>query len=77
LDDGVPDERTLGITAGQVWSRHADVRALYLDRGITKGMEIGIQEAKRLGQSISYRYLNSDISEKMGCIICHMAMAMA
>lgn len=38
LDDGNPDERTLGIEAGLAWAPVADLRVFYVDLGWSRGM---------------------------------------
>lgn len=45
-DDNIPDERARGIKAGLVFGRSCDLTAIYIDRGISKGMIQGIREAK-------------------------------
>ena len=55
LDDTVPDERTLGINAGQVWRHVCDYYVVYMDRGISKGMQIGIDNANRDGIPVVLR----------------------
>lgn len=58
LDDSVPDERALGIAVGLEWYRAAQVCAVYVDRGISKGMITGIQRAKDHHVFIDYRSIN-------------------
>jgi hypothetical protein len=55
LDDTVPSERELGINAGFKWAEVAKKRVVYTDRGISKGMRRGIDEANRLGQEVEFR----------------------
>ena len=55
LDDALPLERMLGIEAGLDWGRHADAIVVYVDRGISKGMELGIARARSRGQSVEFR----------------------
>jgi hypothetical protein len=55
LDDTIPSERELGIVAGLEWGFMADLTAVYEDRGISPGMERGIQYAKDHGRPIEYR----------------------
>ena len=55
LDDGNPDERRLGITAGLEWGKKAELTAVYVDLGITAGMQIGIRAAERAGRRIEQR----------------------
>lgn len=46
LDDTKPEERKLGMDAGFEWRWPADATVVYLDRGISKGMQAGIEHAK-------------------------------
>ena len=55
LDDAVPEERRLGINAGLAWGRVADATVVYVDRGITPGMEQGIERARREGRAVVIR----------------------
>lgn len=57
LDDNVPRERVLGMEAGFVWGRHAELTVVYTDRGISGGMEKGILRAKAEGRPVEYRRL--------------------
>ncbi len=57
LDDLAPDERELGITAGFAWHRKADLMVVYIDRGVTSGMDRGIANGARMGLSVEYRKL--------------------
>lgn len=57
LDDGCPEERALGITAGLVWGDAAEMTVVYTDLGITKGMEMGIRAAEKAGRPVEYRSL--------------------
>jgi len=45
LDDSDPNERELGIRAGFAWRDSAELTAVYTDRGVSFGMEIGIDDA--------------------------------
>jgi hypothetical protein len=49
LDDNIPEERDLGIEAGLAWLIHADAMVLYVDRGISPGMNAAMREAQRQG----------------------------
>ncbi len=55
LDDTVPVERQMGIDAGHAWLPVANLVAVYIDYGISKGMNLGIERAKRAGKTIDYR----------------------
>ncbi len=43
LDDGVAEQRKLGIEAGLAWSDVADVVVVYNNLGVTPGMEVGMK----------------------------------
>ena len=58
LDDLLPEQRALGLLAGLTWAAQASTCAVYLDRGLTPGMELGIAQARRLGMRIVVRYLD-------------------
>jgi hypothetical protein len=66
LDDDIPHERELGINAGQdiIDSLPDIITAVYSDLGISRGMEYGIERAKKKGRSIEYRLLGNDWEEK-------------
>jgi hypothetical protein len=57
LDDAIPEQRRQGINAGLAWLIHADISAVYTDRGITKGMEKGINSAEFRQVCIEFRTL--------------------
>lgn len=58
LRDDLKDERTLGIEAGLLWGELADKTVVYVDYGITPGMEEGIRRAEEAGRPVEYRTLN-------------------
>ena len=60
LNDDIPEERTLGIEAGLAWGAEAAATVVYCDRGISRGMQYGIDRAKREGRPVEWRYLNPD-----------------
>jgi hypothetical protein len=55
LDDDVPAERAQGIAAGLVWLRVADAAVVYADRGISAGMQAGIDAARAAGVAVEMR----------------------
>ena len=57
LDDDIPEERSLGIECGLAWGALAELIVVYTDRGITKGMKLGIERAEELNIPIEYRSL--------------------
>ena len=59
LDDDMPEERNWGIEAGLAWGKHASKTVVYINLGITPGMERGIQRAKEEERETEYRELDS------------------
>ncbi len=57
LNDNNPEERRLGIQAGFVWGECAEATIVYIDLGISDGMQKGIIEAKNKSRSVEYRRL--------------------
>ena len=57
LDDAVPEERHRGIEAGKDWALHAGATAVYVDRGISRGMVFGILAAQNAGRPVIFRAL--------------------
>jgi hypothetical protein len=57
LDDNVPHEREIGINAGLAWGKVAEATVVYTDRGISRGMQYGIDNAKKAGRPVEYRTL--------------------
>jgi hypothetical protein len=57
LDDTKPAERSLGIKAGLEWGSVAEATVVYTDRGISHGMQLGIDRAGQEGRPIEYRSL--------------------
>lgn len=55
LDDTDPAQRRQGITAGFAWGALADVVAVYVDYGLTLGMDAGVRRARLAGQVVEYR----------------------
>lgn len=60
LDDAIPAERIKGITAGFAWGKHAHLVAVYVDLGVTRGMEQGIEIAKARGIPVEERRLGGE-----------------
>ena len=55
LDDKIPHERMLGITAGLEWGKFAKMTVVYTDLGISKGMQYGIDLATKERREIDFR----------------------
>jgi hypothetical protein len=64
LDDNVPEERARGIEAGQAFLEVCAASVVYLDRGISGGMQLGIDAAERLGIPVELRKLGGDWPSK-------------
>lgn len=58
LDDLIPEERAQGIEAGLAWGFFAEATVVYTDRGISRGMKLGIERAELQGRPIEYRRLD-------------------
>jgi len=57
LDDNIPEQRKLGMEAGQSWYEVADYCVVYTDFGISEGMQEGIKKARICGLEIIERKL--------------------
>lgn len=57
LRDEVEKERKWGIDAGLAWRSVADASVVYIDKGISRGMEYGIKAAIDAGILVEYRNL--------------------
>ncbi len=55
LRDEVPSERQRGIDAGLAWKTVAEASVVYTDRGITRGMQYGIDAANAAGLPVEFR----------------------
>jgi hypothetical protein len=60
LDDTIPEERAAGMRAGVEMYRVADLCAVYIDLGISRGMSYGIREAQWKQVPIEYRTIGVD-----------------
>ena len=58
LDDTKEIERLTGMSRAFNWYRHADLMAVYTDRGISNGMKKGIEVGEKFGIEMVYRTLN-------------------
>lgn len=60
LDDTIPEERDLGINAGLAFRKVVNKTVVYMDYGISKGMQYGIDDAIKNKRKIEYRWLNQN-----------------
>lgn len=58
LDDNDADQRRHGIEAGLAWGKMATATVVYTDRGISTGMQQGIDRAKAEGRAVEYRSIS-------------------
>lgn len=59
LNDTIPEERELGIAAGIEWGAFAEATVVYIDFGISRGMQYGIKRAEAERRPIEYRRIPS------------------
>jgi len=57
LRDDIPEERKLGIEAGFCYRAVMDATVVYIDLGVSGGMQLGIDHAKSIGHPIELRSL--------------------
>ena len=57
LDDMIPEERKMGMQRAFEWYRCADLMAVYLDNGVSSGMQRGMEIAEKYRIKIEYRSL--------------------
>ena len=60
LRDEVPEERKHGIDAGLAWKEVADLHVFYIDRGISKGMQYGMDFATKNKIPLEMRKIYAD-----------------
>lgn len=65
LDDLHADQRKLGIEAGFAWGQAASRVAVYVDRGVSRGMAMGIERALAAKQPVVYRSILDDRSRDL------------
>lgn len=66
LDDRVPADRELGITAGLAWLKCAEAMVVYVDHGISSGMKAAIEDAEAAGVPVERRTLEREKSRPEG-----------
>jgi hypothetical protein len=59
LDDTIPEERQLGIDAGLAWRAVAEGSVIYIDKGLSRGMEYGVIAAIQAGIPIEVRSIDN------------------
>jgi hypothetical protein len=66
LRDEIPEERAIGIAAGQAWFAVADCLCVYIDHGISPGMRAAMNAAAAIGVAIEIRQLTAARLSKDG-----------
>lgn len=61
-DDTIPDQRRAGMEAGFVWGEAAEMVAVYVDFGVSKGMAEGIEKAEARGIPVEHRSIGGGVS---------------
>jgi len=64
LRDDVPKDRKLGIEAGFFWRNVSDKTVFYQDLGMTKGMELGVEDCSKKNKSYELRRLPDELWEQ-------------
>lgn len=62
LDDRLRNDRLMGMQAGFAWGGEAQLVAVYIDKGISKGMQMGIDRYRHLGIPVEERRLDYGIT---------------
>lgn len=57
LDDGIAEERKLGMEAGRAWIPQAEAMVVYMDHGLSQGMLYAIDRAKYYRIPVEFRYI--------------------
>lgn len=57
LEDEIPRERAMGLSAGLAWAQAAELTVVYRDLGISPGMAEGIRRANEAGRRVVFRTL--------------------
>jgi len=55
LDDDIPEDREMGIAAGLAWLPHAYKMVVYVDYGVSAGMENAMRVAHEWGLPVETR----------------------
>ena len=68
LRDRNSTERTHGINAGFAWGEKAELRAFYIDYGMSSGMVLGKRHAEEIGQASEERRLSPETIHHVECV---------
>lgn len=65
LDDDIPDERMMGIDAGLSWRSVATGSVVYMDLGVTPGMQYGINKMVSEDKPVIFRHLDPQTMKEL------------
>lgn len=65
LDDGVAEERKLGIDAGLCWAEKAEYAVFYVDKGLSKGVVAAFHFYREKGIPCVARSLHFDMDASL------------
>jgi len=57
LNDMNEEERQLGMNCGFIWNEAAVLTAVYVDRGFSSGMKMGLENARKCNRKVEFRSL--------------------
>lgn len=60
LNDNLVEERKLGMEAGKIWSKEAELVAIYVDYGWSNGMKWGKEQAEKNNIPIEIRTIGKN-----------------
>ncbi len=60
LNDDDPEQRDLGMKMGREWMADCEVVAVYVDRGVSKGMIADIEHAQDIDRGLVFRRLEDE-----------------
>lgn len=72
LRDEVAEERQWGIDAGLAWGSQAEATVVYTDRGMSRGMKYGIENAQKAGRPVEFRTI---LDNRKGCLEPYVSTA--
>ncbi len=67
LDDTKPEERKKGMAAGFAWRAACTATVVYMDLGVSRGMEAGIESASEHGHTVEFRRLPVAVFLELAC----------
>lgn len=73
LDDDDVEQRAIGLEAGLAWGRAARATVVYVDRGVSRGMRVGIERARTEERPVELRSLVSDGASDDGAEVREIA----